>query len=47
MDNKDKTISINEIDTKVAEHIKNVLINAIAKSLVNKAFKDVCGEKEN
>ena len=47
MNRPEKVISINEIDERIVDHIQDVLASAIARSLTEKAIKEVCGEQEN
>ena len=39
-----KVITIDEVDERIKEHIRDVLATAIAKSLARTVIKEVCGE---
>ena len=40
---EEKVIHISEIDDRLAAHIRSVLADAVAKSLVERAVKDIYG----
>ena len=46
MESEEKVIHISQIDDRLAEHIRSVLADAIAKSLVESAVKDIYGSDE-
>lgn len=45
MDRPEKVITLDEVDERIIEHIRQTLANAVAKSLTAKAIKEVCGEE--
>lgn len=47
MNRPEKVISVNEVDQRIIERIQDVLSTALARSLVRKAIKEVCGEKDD
>lgn len=47
MNRPEKVIKIDEIDERIVEHIRDVLSSAIARSLTEKAIKEVCGEQKD
>ena len=44
LDKSQKVITIDEVDERIKEHIRDVLATAIAKSLARTVIKEVCGE---
>ena len=44
LDKSTKVITIDEVDERIKEHIRDVLATAIAKSLARTVIKEVCGE---
>ena len=44
LDKSLKVITIDEVDERIKEHIRDVLATAIAKSLARTVIKEVCGE---
>lgn len=44
LDKSQKGITIDEVDERIKEHIRDVLATAIAKSLARTVIKEVCGE---
>lgn len=44
LDKSTKVITIDEVDKRIKEHIRDVLATAIAKSLARTVIKEVCGE---
>ena len=44
LDKSQKFITIDEVDERIKEHIRDVLATAIAKSLARTVIKEVCGE---
>ena len=44
LDKSKKVITIDEVDERIKEHIRDVLATAIAKSLARTVIKEVCGE---
>lgn len=47
MNRPEKVIKINEVDERIVAHIRDVLASAIARSLTEKAIKEVCSEQED
>ena len=43
LDKSTKVITIDEVDERIKEHIRDVLATAIAKSLARTVIKEVCG----
>mgnify|MGYP000880496113 FL=1 len=44
LDKSQKFITMDEVDERIKEHIRDVLATAIAKSLARTVIKEVCGE---
>lgn len=47
MEQTEKVITVNALDDRLVEHIRNVLVDAVAKSLVKQAVKEVYSTVED
>ena len=47
MEKIERVITVNELDDRLVEHVRSILVDAVAKSLVKQAVKEVYSTPED